>query len=1397
MILSLFPNYANAATSDYKEYGNNPEKTLYKNIDPQKNKDSFIYDQKFDLSEYDLETLLSNTTINGSPLTLELYDSTQHVINNVSVVPGDSHFKFANNSQVVLVSNNVIFASIGYRASNGDSYAGLVPLRIARDDTSAGSNYEIASIQNIPMFKTAKDYWGSANDKPVGTPAITPDGTRMLYAVSQWVIQYNLQSDGSINDFTGRELAIVGTDIRQSIGGGPVYSPESGLMYFGSWNGQFYGINPYNIWDAPLRLNTRDFGGLGSPESSVMNNNTRIAAEPTIVQSPEGSRVLFGIGTNNGVKNIAGGFCSARLDLTDVRCSIGNHYYEFDDNLNASSVTNLSSGVDTVVDSSAAWSIQYHYAFGHDRNGVIYALDAYAKIRYKDTTLDGSIAYGGVSIQEDGKYGYIKINSLKDSSFGSDVYTTNSCIPGRLFRIDLNQMVYQMTLTNNVYVENYGFNVRANGALGNPVNGLYSHGDWKAGSEYVGHPFIMGETVLASTTGCGGVASSLFGANIMLHTSDNGNKNGDIEENKAVRDNISSVNPGRIDLVKDVRGTDYVSVDGMGKFAGPVGGVTFNPNYEDAIVSLTAKGIVVLYRQNGDFVITDLSMLPPTGGDGKYYQITNNDPDPKIYQGHVRVATSQLKNMYIPSDVNLSNLTVTVKVFQTTMPTSDHNNIYNCPDNNTTHGDNTTLPCAFDSGASVDPNYQDPNFLMQHAKPKGNYSDYYREMYSKDIPLQSLLKPGPNGSHILIPNTELLDANFDVFKNAFTTNPTETWHRLIAYVDVHNSIPTEDKSNNMGYITFKYEGAPKPDLAIQCELENPSTGDFLPNQTYRINMTATNLDDKGKAFNPFNYVFKKDGVVANSGTIDKSEFGPDGSLQKGETVTRTVTYSFGTSGGHNLNLEINTDQDSGLTPEVTYVNNSCDFNINIRGSDWKPDLQAVTVGTSDTTYKFKYSGSTVIDGTDVVIRGVVQNVGEQRIDINTNTYVKVQRYGSTITEVFAPCKSYVPSLSTCQINVTLPRSTLQPGDYSITMKADYGYGLYDNGVLVEKSEYNNIATGYFTIKADNYTTGYNYFSPNGGGIRDTAPMIIYPYIDNFTVDYKIGIYNSSGNMIRTLVSKSTPFRFPNVWQNPNWVCSQYCYYNNYYHYYDAVNDWNNLPKTNGYYMWDGKDNSGNVVPDGTYNLGYTYTYERTNIKRIYLWDTCGGWYYSYPCLRWHPEYDYYLPNSYYTNRSYGTQVVVDNHLDLNNVEIQPNHVRASEYLKIPSNITTSLEADEVTVSIPADLIITDKLTNSRWERNGDKIIIWLVPQYSTSGGSDAGYRENQTYRCNNDAYCNKWGLANGDSIVIAPFAKSGDHVVRFTAKTRLDTPDSPVYKDVNIRIEGAIYDEIRVREQFK
>jgi hypothetical protein len=1424
LFLTLLISSNTYAATDYKEYGVDSSKNMRVDLDSSKDSSNFVYDKQMDLSENKLITMLNDYTIFGTDT-----NGNNHSFN----INNDGTFYFSSLSQEPLVFNNTIYANFGFVANNGDSYTGIIPLKISSVDYSNGHSYIIMlpSDKKLPAFKTVKSYFSSGTTMPVAPPIIIPNsngtGAVMVYVVSQWFIKYNIDNDGTLN-YEQSFQNTVAVDSENSIGGGAVYSASSGLIYIGSWNGRIYKINPQ----------TMDYGYVNMRSLPISNEPviqyTRISAEPTIVDGNSGQkRLLFGLGNNAASAIQGGGLCTSDLNLNDMKCSIGKKYYEINDNQTIQNITTIynsngqQTGIDSVLESSMAWSAKNKYAIGHDRWGNVYGFDAYAKMIFKDSSLKGSVVFGGISLDKSNSYAYLKVNSVRtgssNSQFGNSLYNT-SCDVGRIFRIDTNQIAYLMNTINRSSVyemisSDLSGNLSVNMDIGDytsQIGVIFSHKDWLSGSELTGYPFIMGKFLLTSSAGCSNSSKSgIFAANI-LYTS-----NSYVNE---ARTNASPNSPGRLNFIKNAynlqtEGLNYIDAMSMGRFSGPVGGFYFNNDFQEGIITATGYGLTVLYLQNGDFMIDDLSVIS-NESDGKFYPKTSLDStNAHVYNGHIRVSTGN-NDILINPLVDITTKKIKIKVHHTNQPLSGATiDNYKC--------DN---PAGFQSCYFTDNNpLKDTytiNNLLNNTGSTGNTSTLYRPLYEKDIPLSDvvLTKLSSDGTNIYyIPaKTEILNTDFDVF-NLISSNITPTMEKdnLIAYIDMNDIIAESDEINNLGYRMIQYEGIPKPDLNLTCNIPTPTTNYYYNlNENYTIGMQITKNTDQGKIRKAFNYSVKQDGIVIKNGTIDPSIFpGGDNELQKNETINIPVNVSFTNSGDHTVSITVNPEQDSGNIPESDYSNNNCSgtFNTTIFT---KPDLVGMTVGTVDDEYKFRFSGSTPIEGTDIIVRGVVKNVGQQRIKDDSRTYLKITHNGTTVTEIFSPCKAVISSNGTCGINITLPMSTLQLGVYSLSLKADYGATDYDNGAIDEQNENNNWVYGSFRITNIDSPPGSNYFSPNGGGIRDSVAMSLNNfYISDYSISYTIGVFDSNGNLIKTLATNSTAFRFPNVGRNPYYYSSQSAYYSNYLHYSDAYNSWNSLPKdSNGNYQWDGTDNYGNVVVDGTYRIGLQYTQENSSeyhhmvyvpngcytcdnygpvydIDGNYLYSTCTSGHY-YGCTQEIIADAYYYNSTYNTNIIYGTEVYLDNHLNLDNISVKsqntndPNSLRGLDYLLIPNNITTSLEASEVTVSIPSSIINTSQLKTSSWTTQGNNTIIQLVPNWSTY------YNANESYRCDADAYCNTWRLADGDAIVLNKDIPSGDHIITFTTKTRRNTPDSPVSKNVVIRTQDSIYNHIKIEENI-
>lgn len=1403
---TLFPQFVSANYGDYSEYGYEETKSQFQTIDEDKNTAPYIVDDRFKLTESKLVTTINNYQI-------KLYDnngvSGTHSSPNKTVYVSQGDIVFENISQMPIIKDKTIYANF-YFYYNNTKYTGLIPIKVESND----NGYEFEIMTQGDVLHVFEKLAGEA----VGSPTFA--NNVLIYPVQQWIIKYSIDSNGKMKYESSKESVQSGVGLTtHSIGGGGLFVKDNNSVYFGSWNGRLYKVNA-STFDVKV-INLREHPSSNDYDSM---NNARIASEPTVVTDTDDAskrRIVFSVGTNEGVKKQAGAICSVNfnLDMSDLRCSVGNKYYGYDgDKITLPNTT----GVSAALDSSLAWGQRFGYGFTHDRDGNIYAVDFYGVLKYKNTSLQGSITYGGISLDGNNSFGYIKINSLRNgtnySTFGSSIYATSSelcsaSVPGRLFRIDANSIAWLINQNPNKVTEQsqlYESNLRTSGSLGDASSIIYSSPDWKMDTELTGHPIIIGKSVLASSAGCG-TNSMMVMFNAQYDASDNIVK-------YPTRPNADANQSGRLTFLYDRSGKSYTNTESMARFAGPVGGILFHDDFQESIVVLTGFGLMIVYLQQSDLVINDLSVTS-TESDGKFYQTLPNE-DLRVYDGHIRVTTPSNGKKFTFNGASVNKEQIVVKVYQTKDGVGSNNSDdkYVCnyyqpvagdPYQDTSHVNS----CEYLNGTTIPSNYNRTSLLNNNGSMEELYS---KTINVKDIPgIEKVTSPSGTVTYVLKNNTVVLDDTFNVYKRASSNTSSAQLNQLVAYIDILDNVAESNESNNVGFKNIFYEGTPKPDLDLICNIPPASDGIYKAGQTYYGTMIVRNNSEKVPAKSGFNYQISRNDVLVSSGNFNKSDFPGQVELGVGQSVSKTFAFYIPDNSSYHFQIDINTPKDSGSLPESLYTNNTCDFDI-YPDVPTLPDIQAMSVGASNEQYKFKFTGSSVSEGYDISVRGIIKNIGSQRANNDFKNYLRVSYGGTTKMELFTQCKGAFSSNETCEINLTLPKSIIQKGTYYTYLKGDYGYNDYDYGVITESNEVNNVASKSFTISEYPSSPPTDTMTPNGGGITDYGKLLLSTsnlYIDDYSTSYTIGIFNESGTMIKTLAGNSTSFRFPHVGDNPNFVSSQSAYSGSYLNHNSANSSWNALPKSNGYYMWDGRNDSGNIVADGNYKIGITYTYERTNpVYNDWLvpdgcsYQSCGTytdsdgkthsycdthyyscWLHAYP----YPN-DYYSSNSYFTSTNYGNTIALTTRLEITNAEITPTSVKSSQHLYIPDNVTTTLEASEVTVSFPKDLIETEYLKSSKFETIGDKVVIWLEPKWPASPNYDI----NQTYRCNGDPYCNQWKLKDDDAIVINKFAPDGEYDIVFKAITAWETPNSPAYVTTKIRLEDAIYNHIKSVENF-
>lgn len=1383
---------------DYAQFGVNDYRNNYKHLPPELDTDAYVFEEQFHLTTAKLKNIMSGRVI-------KLHTISGHTL-NVNIDNAQELY-FGALTQSPIIYNQVIYANFGLRYG-GEIYSGIVPVRVYKMSTNDNYYFHVETADNtIHAFETYKHYYTNGAYRPVATPAISDNGI-MFYPLSQWMITYKITEDNKLQYLNAiqRVISNIGTN-EHSIGGSPLIVGD--YAYFGSWNGRVWRVNVNNLQYKEINLRSFDI----KSEHTWFRNRIRVASNFVLAENGNTQRVMWGVSYMDHIRNEVGGVCSADLALEDIRCTFGDRYYRYDSSGNALGSSPVPNGasINGIVDNGGTWSSRHKLLFTHDRIGSFYALDIYANIRFQDRSFRRSISYGSVSLDEEEKYAYFKANNsrLSSGAYAGSGYHSVFNQGGRVARVDAEKIAQQVQNSSGVVkTEQFRY---SNIAAANELNGtyIYSVKGWTTSSEITGNQNIVGRTIILSTSGNDIFGSNAFGANIWYNENE---KVSDV----SIRKNATEGNPGRIDLFKNTPSKDLLKTYEMGKFTSPIAGINWHRNFDKGMMVQGGKGLMLLYLQNADLIITDLSVEPEA--DGKFYQSKMPDGETNIYKGHIRAITDTEKKVKVTKE-QYENGSIVVNVYHTTNPiAANSKNIYECT---TRFG---MQPCEFTETPNYDL-YSRQN-LLNNSAASADYSKKYRLLYTKEIPIKDFHPVVPvftDQGDPNDPNTEIdyyelpsgatiIDDEFDVFLHSWSNPLKEQKHHIIAYIDIKNNVRETDELNNLGYIMIKYEGQPKPDLDLLCAVDYPSNGKYEKNTTYTGRLLISNvaLKHDAIAYHGFDYVQKQDGTVVRTGMVPKSSF-PDGNkLKPGDLIEVPFTFMFTTDGIHELEFEINTAQDNGNVPETTYINNLCNIEIPVNVPK-APDLIVHSIGTTDNIYTFKFdSAGNVLEGQDIHIRGISKNNGEKDIhDIHKNKIV-LKKSGTVKLFAFADCEPIMQAKQTCSMDLKLPKSMVEKGNYYVWMKADYGSIDSDFGVIVnEKSENNNVKDNSFVVQDAPPLPPEGTFTPNGGGITDFAGYkMTYSdlSINDYTINYTIGIFRTdlpNAPLVKTLASKSTGWRYPHPGDNPHFVPPQSSYQSNYFDTQDSVADWNALPKEDGAYQWDGYADGysrphDSTLPNGKYSVGIRYTYEITNPSHN-DWLVPNGCSYRhkdhrhyYDCWKhvYHWPNCYYLSNSYYTVTQYGNTFYLDTTLDMTNVDITPSKVKAGEHIYISDKLLTRLEADKVTVIFPKDLIVTKYLKNTTWKEVGEEIHIELIPTWGLPYDID----DPRCYSLN-DPYCNYWTLAENDAIIINPYAKNGEYEVTFRAVTKWDTPHSPEIRKVKIRVGDAIYNHIRIEEQ--
>ncbi len=1384
--------FAATGTKDFKHSGVNPARMSYSELSEDKDEAPFVYDDNLDITASELESLISKTAVYFHRM-------------NGTVAKGNGttgSIKFSDLSQESLMHNNVIYASIGFVYS-GDSYAGIVPLKVIQN----GNEFNFKPYgSTIHVFETYKPYYSGST--PVAPPVILKDDKTMIYFVSQWFIKYNITS----SELKYSKAKQVWHNkkypaVQYSIGGPPLTDPETNAVYVGSWNGHVYKVNPSDL--SYTAINIRNFDVYNGEDDVVqdMIDAGRLSASPTIVTKGGTKRLIFGITTNQTEKVHGGGICSTNINLGDIKCSIGDYYYKFNNNGSRASATKIKTSggsvlsVDYVVDVSTAWSTRFGYGFVNDRGGNLYGVDINGKVRYKNTAYKGSLVWASPSIDKNQQYGYFAAQSLRSGSntgtYGSILYNFTDCVPGRVTRFDLNSIVYALNNYGNgniLHTQYEGSNLRSASEFNNGY--IYSHSNWLTANEATGTPFIMGRSVVQSMTGCSdtGSVGKMFALNAWYDSNEKPIKN------QMLRENLNTKSGGAtLDFLMDTSNKNWINVDSMGQFAGPIAGFNVSEYHDEGISINSGKGLTIVYLQNSDFDIVDLSVKSHEI-DGKFYQIDPANATPtEEYEGHVRVVTSEKRRLSIPKSVyDNPNAKFRISVFHTNNPVNPSTQ------ENLVCGDPYGIePCKF-KNESLIPGAYTATKLKNNTGNSKDYSKTYRELYRFEVPAASLpvktVKDSQgNINYIIEPGTPILDKTFKVFKHNYNGSAKEK-HQLIAYVDVNNVIREKNESDkdNMAYTNIEYigKGIERPDLDLVCSIEKPSGQYYNANQDYDLNLTIENTSKEKFVDVNFDYKVKLNGSTFKTGTVSANSFpGGDKRLQAGEVIKLPLSVRFN-NGTYSIDVEVNSTRATGPLFEGNNFNNNCNFNISAYPTA-EPDLASIAVGPSSETYKFKFDNSgNPLNAYNIDIRGVVQNLGFKRVDEDTNTKMEIYRGNTKIATTNAVCEGIVATNGTCSINYVLPANQVKAGTYTVKLIAD------SNNNVSESNEYNNNKTTYFFVEPAEVGVPNNYFSPNGGGIKDTVGMGLSSSAltaPDYTYKMEIGIFDQYGTLIKSLKSTSTSYRYPGVGQSVYTANPIFSYKSNYLGSGTANNLWNNVPKnSSGKYVWNGfSTRSGNSTTevDGIYRIGIRYYYEIPNPNYVYKWTTNGCSYYNtsgskvyYSCYL--PDYNgsKYLTSKTGTYTNYGTEIMLDNTLQIYNVVLKDiDNIRSGSYLEF-EQIQTRLEASEVWLLIPQNLIILDGFKTTNVTKVGDYYKVPLVSKWSTN------YKNSDTFRSNGDPYSNEWNIANGDGIILDKFAPDGNHEIKVVAITRTDTPNSPTERILNIQLGDSYYKHIKINE---